>query len=222
VLSKGHSVEALYAVLSAAGFIEDSVLNTYGEFNSILEGHPSNKIPGIEVNSGSLGHGLSIGIGMAIASKMDNNPFRVFVLMGDGEQAEGSIYEAAISAGHYKLSNLVAIIDRNGLQISGKTEDVMALEPLRERWESFGWQVSEMKGNDIESIVSTFDMLDYTINKPKLIIANTTKGSGISFMEKNAKWHHGTPNEEQYIEAINEINARIENLNTQVFEYEQD
>ena len=215
ILSKGHSVEALYSVLSAAGFIEDEILNTYGKYNSILEGHPSIKIPGIEVNTGSLGHGLSVGIGMAIASKMENSLFRVFVLMGDGEQGEGSIYEAAIAASHYKLDNMVAIIDRNGLQISGKTEDVMTLEPLRERWESFGWQVFDMKGNDIKDIINIFDNLNFTNKKPKLIIAHTTKGFGISFMENIAKWHHGTPNEEQYTVAIDEINARIDNLNKQ-------
>ena len=215
ILSKGHSVEALYSVLAAAGFIDNKILDTYGEFNSVLEGHPSIKIPGIEINSGSLGHGLSVGVGMALASKMDKKQFRAFVLMGDGEQGEGSIYEAAISASHYKLDNLVAIIDRNGLQISGKTEQVMSLEPLRERWEAFGWQVYDMKGNSLKDIVNTFDNLDYKNNKPKLIIAHTTKGFGISFMEKIPKWHHGTPNEEQYAEAIEQINSRIEKLEKQ-------
>jgi transketolase len=212
ILSKGHSVETLYAVLSAAGFIDNKILDTYGKFNSILEGHPSNKIPGIEVNSGSLGHGLSVGAGMAMASKMDDIFYRVFVLMGDGEQGEGSIYEAAIAASHYKLDNLVAIIDRNNLQISGNTENVMSLEPLQKRWEAFGWQVLEMQGNDIEDIMKTFAGIDYSNKKPKLIIANTTKGNGISYMENLAKWHHGTPNEEQYSQAIHEINERIEHL----------
>lgn len=213
ILSKGHSVEALYSVLEAAGFIEDEVLNTYGHLNSILAGHPTRKVPGIELNSGALGHGLSVGVGMSIAAKMDKKPFHTYVLMGDGEQGEGSIYEAAMAASHYKLDNLVAIIDRNKLQISGKTEDIMALEPMRERWEAFGWKVLDAEGNDMESLVDVFKSIDYGNGKPTLIIAHTTKGCGVSFMEKVPKWHHGLPSEIQYAEAITEINERIKKLN---------
>lgn len=212
ILSKGHSVETLYSVLAAAGFIENSVLDTYGRFNSILAGHPTRKVPGVELNSGALGHGLSVGVGMAMAAKMDKKSYRTYVLMGDGEQGEGSIYEAAIAASHYHLNNLVAIIDRNQLQISGKTEEVMTLEPMRQRWEAFGWEVFDIDGNSMEAVVGAFDALDYSSAKPKMIIAHTTKGCGISFMEEIAKWHHGAPNEEQYAEAIGEINKRIENL----------
>ena len=212
ILSKGHSVEALYATLAAKGFIEQSLLDTYGQFNSKLAGHPTKKTPGVELNSGALGHGLSVGVGMAIGAKMSKSTFRTFVLMGDGEQGEGSIYEAAMSASHYKLGNLVAIIDRNTLQISGKTEKVMALEPMRERWEAFGWEVFEVKGNDIEDIVNTFGVLNYLNEKPKLIISHTTKGNGISFMENVAKWHHGVPAEQQYKDAICEIEERIKKL----------
>ncbi len=212
ILSKGHSVEALYAVLAAKGFIPQSLLDTYGQFNSKLAGHPTKKTPGVELNSGALGHGLSVGVGMAIGAKMSKSTFRTFVLMGDGEQGEGSIYEAAMSASHYKLDNLVAIIDRNTLQISGKTETVMALEPMRERWEAFGWEVFEVKGNDIEDIVNTFGVLNYSTEKPKLIISHTTKGNGISFMENGAKWHHGVPAEQQYKDAICEIEERIKKL----------
>jgi transketolase len=212
ILSKGHSVEALYATLAAKGFIEQSLLDTYGQFNSKLAGHPTKKTPGVELNSGALGHGLSVGVGMAIGAKMSKSTFRTFVLMGDGEQGEGSIYEAAMSASHYKLGNLVAIIDRNTLQISGKTEKVMALEPMRERWEAFGWEVFEVKGNDIEDIVNTFGVLNYLNEKPKLIISHTTKGNGISFMENGAKWHHGVPAEQQYKDAICEIEERIKKL----------
>lgn len=212
ILSKGHSVEALYAVLSAKGFIDDKVLDTYGHFNSVLAGHPTKKISGVELNSGALGHGLSVGVGMAIGAKMDQKSFRTFVLMGDGEQGEGSIYEAAMSASHHKLGNLVAIIDRNELQISGKTEDVMSLEPMRGRWEAFGWEVFDVDGNDIKSLVDTFENFDHHNGKPKLIIAHTTKGCGISFMEKVAKWHHGVPNDEQYKEALAEIDERIKSL----------
>lgn len=213
ILSKGHSVETYYCVLAAAGFIDDALLDTYGEFNSKLAGHPTVKISGIELNSGALGHGLSVSVGMAIAAKMDKKTYKTYVLMGDGEQGEGSIYEAAMSASNYKLDNLVAIIDRNHLQISGDTEDVMSLEPMRERWEAFGWEVLEVEGNNISKIVDTFDNLNYTNNKPKLIISRTTKGCGVSFMENLVKWHHGVPNEEQYAEAIAEIEKRIDSIN---------
>jgi transketolase len=212
ILSKGHSVEALYAVLAAKGFIDDSLLDTYGHFNSELAGHPTKKTTGVELNSGALGHGLSVGVGMAIGAKMSKKAFRTFVLMGDGEQGEGSVYEAAMSASHYRLGNLVAIIDRNTLQISGKTEKVMSLEPMRERWEAFGWEVVDVAGNDIADLVRVFDALDYAGDKPKLLIAHTTKGNGVSFMENGAKWHHGVPAEEQYMKAIREIEERIEGM----------
>ncbi len=218
ILSKGHSVETLYSVLAAAGFIDDEILNSYGHFGSKLAGHPTNKIPGVELNSGALGHGLSVGVGLAIAAKMDRKLYHTFVLMGDGEQDEGSIYEAAMAASHYRLNNLVAIIDRNELQISGKTEDVMSLEPMRQRWEAFGWEVCDIDGNHMEAIVDAFESLDYTNAKPKLIIAHTTKGCGISFMEKIAKWHHGAPTEDQFVEAIAEIDERINSLNEQLNE----
>ncbi|MEI8271694.1 MAG: transketolase [Paludibacter sp.] len=214
ILSKGHSVEALYAVLASAGFIDKELLKTYGQFNSKLAGHPTNKIPGVELNSGALGHGLSVGVGLAIAAKMDEKPYKTYILMGDGEQGEGSIYEAAMSASHYKLDNLVAVIDRNKLQISGKTEDVMSLEPMRERWEAFGWEVIDIDGNNMQEIVETFENMDHHNAKPKLLISHTIKGCGVSYMEKVAKWHHGVPTEEQYTEAIAEIDERIKNLKT--------
>jgi transketolase len=222
ILSKGHSVETLYAVLVAAGFFDEETLSTYSHFNSILAGHPTKKVPGIELNSGALGHGLSVGVGMAIAAKMDHKQYRTFVLMGDGELGEGSVYEAAMAASHYKLDNLVAIIDRNMLQISGKTEDIMSLEPLKERWESFGWEISEVDGNNMEAVVKSFRSLNHSNSIPKLIIAHTTKGCGISFMEKIAKWHHGIPNKEQFNEAIAEINDRINNLNDLHYERKRD
>lgn len=209
ILSKGHSVEAYYAVLEHAGFITKELTDSYGSFNSLLAGHPTKKTPGVELNSGALGHGLSYGVGLALAAKMDKKNYTTYVLMGDGEQGEGSIYEAAMSAGHYELDNLVAIIDRNTLQISGKTEKVMSLEPMRERWEAFGWEVFDVDGNDIKSLIETIENFDKQNKKPKMIIAHTTKGCGISFMEKVAKWHHGVPNDEQYAEAIAEIEERI-------------
>lgn len=213
ILSKGHSVEAYYAVLEHAGFITKELTDSYGSFNSLLAGHPTKKTPGVELNSGALGHGLSYGVGLALAAKMDKRSYTTYVLMGDGEQGEGSIYEAAMSAGHYELDNLVAIIDRNTLQISGKTEKVMSLEPMRERWEAFGWEVFDVDGNDIKSLIETIENFDKQNKKPKMIIAHTTKGCGISFMEKVAKWHHGVPNDEQYAEAIAEIEERIKLIN---------
>jgi transketolase len=212
ILSKGHCVESLYTVLESRGFIKPELVNTLGRFGSVLSGHPTIEVPGIEVCSGALGHGLSIGVGMAIAAKMDNRPYRTFVLMGDGEQGEGSIYEAAMAGNQYKLDNLVAIIDRNHLQISGNTEDVMALDSIRERWSAFGWDVKEMNGDDMESILDTFGGIDYANRKPHLIVSQTTKGKGVSYMENVASWHHGMPDEEQYQQAMAEISARIEVL----------
>ena len=224
VLSKGHCVEALYVTLEAKGFLAPEVLDTLGKYGSILSGHPTIEVPGIEVNSGALGHGLSIGVGMAIAEKMNRNAYlantpttptptyRTYVLMGDGEQGEGSIYEAAMAGNKYQLDNLVAIIDRNHLQISGDTEDVMPIDSIKERWSAFGWDVISMNGDSMEDIVKTFDAIDYTNKKPHLLISNTTKGKGVSFMEGIAKWHHGVLNEEQCKAAVAEISERIKKL----------
>lgn len=212
ILSKGHCVESLYVVLESKGFLKPEVLDTLGQFDSILSGHPTIDVEGIEVNSGALGHGLSIGVGMAIAAKMNKESWRTFVLMGDGEQGEGSIYEAAMAGNQYKLDNLVAIIDRNHLQISGNTEDVMAINDITARWGAFGWDVVTMNGDDMQSIVDTFANIDYTNGKPHLIISETTKGKGVSFMENIASWHHGVPTEEQYLQAVKEIEERIATL----------
>lgn len=216
VLSKGHCVEALYVTLEAKGFLKPEVLDTLGQFGSILSGHPTIEVPGIEVNSGALGHGLSIGIGMALAAKMDKKDYHTYVLMGDGEQGEGSIYEAAMAAHKYQLDNLVAVIDRNHLQISGNTEDVMPIDSIRERWTAFGWEVISMNGDDMEDIVGTFDAIDYHNQKPHLIISNTTKGRGVSFMEGIAKWHHGVLNEQQCLDAVKEIEDRIRRIETSI------
>ena len=225
VLSKGHCVEALYVTLEAKGFLKPEVLDSLGQFGSILSGHPTIEVPGIEVNSGALGHGLSIGVGMALAAKMNAgqyqttstqhpspNTYKTYVLMGDGEQGEGSIYEAAMAANKYQLDNLVAIIDRNHLQISGNTEDVMPIDSIKERWTAFGWDVVSMNGDEMTDIIKTFDAIDYQNGKPHLIISETTKGKGVSFMEGIAKWHHGVLNEEQCKEAVKEIEKRIEEL----------
>lgn len=214
VLSKGHCVEALYVTLEAKGYIKQGVLDTLGKYGSVLSGHPTIEVPGIEVNTGALGHGLPIGVGMAIAAKMDGKAYKTYVLMGDGEQGEGSIYEAAMAANQYKLDNLVAMIDRNHLQISGDTEDVMSLEDIRGRWTAFGWDVTEMNGDDMQSILSTLHAIDFTNRHPHLIVSHTTKGKGVSFMENVASWHHGVPDDRQYAQAIQEIDERIKQLIT--------
>ena len=210
VLSKGHCAEALYCVLCDKGFISQEELDNYGKDFSHLGGHPDVTIPGVEINTGALGHGLSAGVGMALAAKMKKESFKTYVVMGDGEQAEGSIYEAAMAANKYHLDNLVAIIDRNCLQITGPTEDVMPLEDIRERWTAFGWEVKEMNGDDIADIVSTLESIDFQNGRPHLLISKTTKGLGVSFTENVAKWHHGVPNEDQYEQAVREINKRIQ------------
>lgn len=212
VLSKGHCAEALYCVLNDKGFIPQSELDDYGKNYAHLGGHPDVTIPGVEINSGALGHGLSVGVGMALAAKMDKKAYHTFVVMGDGEQAEGSIYEAAMAGHKYHLDNLVAFIDRNHLQISGNTEDVMPLESIRERWTAFGWDVIEMNGDSVDDIVSKIDSIDFCNGKPHMVVSNTTKGFGVSYMENVAKWHHGVPTEEQYNEAVKEIEERIKNI----------
>ena len=213
IMSKGHCVEALYCVLEAKGFITKELVDTYGEYMSVLAGHPTVEVPGIEFNSGALGHGLSLGVGCAIAAKMDGKGYRTFVLMGDGEQGEGSIYEAAMAGSNYGLDNLVAMIDRNGLQISDTTENVMRLESIDERWRAFGWDVVDVDGNDMGAIVNCLEGIDYANGKPHMVVLHTTKGYHVSFMENVLKWHHGVPTEEQYNEAMAEITRRIEELN---------
>ena len=209
ILSKGHSVEALYAVLADKGFFPKELLKTYSQFGSDFIGHPNNKIPGIEMNSGSLGHGLSVGVGMAIAEKRDGSPARVYVVMGDGELAEGSVWEAAMAASHYGLDNLTAIVDRNGLQISGSTEQVMAQESQRERWSAFGWHVLETNGNDVAEISAKLAEAAGFRGKPCVIIAHTVKGYGVSFMENRAEWHHKVPDREQYETAMAQLDRKL-------------
>lgn len=209
VLSKGHIAEALYCILADKGFFEKEKLKTYCQYDSTLIGHPNNKNLGVEVNTGSLGHGLPVAVGMSIAGKLDSKKYKVFTLMGDGELAEGSVWEGAMAAGHYKLDNLVGIIDRNKLQISGSTEEVMKLNDLQKKWESFGWEVAQVNGNDINELVNIFNSLPLKNDKPTMIIANTIKGKGISFMENNKKWHHGVPTEEEYKQGVEELKGEI-------------
>lgn len=214
VLSKGHSVEPYLVALARRGFFPTEELSTFYRFGSRLIGHPNNKVPGVEMNTGALGHGLSIAVGMAIGLKKSKRKNRVFALMGDGELAEGSIWEAAMAASHYRLDNLIAIIDRNHLQISGSTEDVMTLEPLKDRWESFGWQVREIDGNDMQQIVQTLESAPFASERPSLVIAHTIKGKGVSAMENIAGWHHGVPDKALYEAAMavfNQLHKEADN-----------
>ena len=209
IQSKGHSVEALYTVLADKGFYPESELDTLNRFQSHFVGHPTRKVYGIEHNTGALGHGLSVSVGIALGMKQNHIKHAVYTLLGDGELAEGSSWEALMAASHYKLDNLVIIVDRNTLQITGGTEDVMGLEPLVERFASFGCAVRSCNGNDVEELVTTLNELPYESNKPNVIIARTTKGKGISFMENTVKWHHKVPNDHDYQAALKEL-AQLE------------
>jgi len=200
VMSKGHSVEAYYATLARKGFFDiHEVISQFSKFGTKFIGHPNNKLPGIEMNSGSLGHGLPVCVGMAVAGKMNHQNYRVYTVMGDGELAEGSVWEGAMAASHYKLDNLCAIVDRNRLQISGGTEEVMAQDDLHERFRSFGWNVIDVEdGNNIEQLKKAFESAKEVKEKPTVLIANTIKGKGSKVMENQASWHHKVPSPEEY------------------------
>ena len=211
VLSKGHSVEAYYSVLAAKGFFPNGeLLEKYSQFGSPFIGHPNNRLPGIEMNSGSLGHGLPVCVGIAKACKMDARPSRVYAVMGDGELAEGSVWEGAMAASHFRLDNLCATVDRNRLQISGSTEDVMHHENLAERFRAFGWNVISAEGNNVDALCAAYETAKTVKGKPTAVIANTTKGCGVSFMENQAGWHHRVPTEEEYRQAMDELNREEE------------
>lgn len=207
ILSKGHAAPALYAVLAECGYFDKKELLRLREINSILQGHPANTLtPGVEVSTGSLGQGLSFAVGVALAGKLDKKDYRVYVLIGDGEAEEGQIWEAAASASHYRLDNLIAMLDRNRLQIDGTTEEIYGLEPIVERWESFGWNVLEIDGHDMKQILDALDKAcSFKNGKPTMIIMNTIKGKGVSFMENNLKFHGIAPNEEEYKMAMKEL-----------------
>lgn len=205
ILSKGHSVEALYCILADKGYFPKSDLNNYCGFRSKFIGHPSRKISGVEMSSGSLGHGLPVSVGMALAGKMNSAPYRVYTVLGDGELAEGSVWEGVMAGAHYKLDNLTAFVDRNRLQISGSTEDVMAQGSQEDRWSSFGWHVLSVPGNDIRALDKAVEEAKKTKGVPTVIIANTTKGCGVSFMENKAVWHHKSLTDEEYAQAMREL-----------------
>lgn len=210
--SKGHAVEALYAVLADKGFFPWDELETVEKYGSHFIGHPTRDVPGIEQNTGALGHGLALAVGMALAAKKDGRANRIFTIMGDGELAEGSIWEASTSAAFYKLDNLVAIIDRNSLQISGRTEDVMAMEPLQDKFKAFGYAVRQVDGNDVPALVDLFSQLPFESGKPNLVLAHTTKGKGISFIEDKVPWHHKVPTETEFEIALRELGLAEKDL----------
>jgi len=212
VQSKGHSVEALFVVLADKGFYPESKLETLCKFKSHFIGHPTKKVPGIEQNTGALGHGLPICVGTAIAAKLDKKSYKVFTLLGDGELMEGSNWEAAMAASHYKLDNLVAILDYNQLQITGATKDVCNSDPIDSKFEAFGWAVRHVDGHDIKELREAFGQVPFEEGKPSFIIAHTNKGKGISYMENSIKWHHGVPNDEQYILGQDELDKQLESI----------
>ena len=199
VLSKGHSMGTYYAILCHRGFLDLSdVTARFSKFGSPYIGHPNNKLPGIEMNSGSLGHGLPVCVGMALSGKRSGKSYRVYTIMGDGELAEGSVWEGAMAAGHYQLDNLCAVVDRNKLQISGTTEEVMSHEPLGERFAAFGWNVIAVNGDSIAELDRAYTQAKEAKGKPTVIISNTTKGYGSPLMENKAGWHHHLPTAEEY------------------------
>ena len=213
ILSKGHSMEMYYAALAKRGFLDaDDVMQRYSRFGAPYIGHPNNKLPGIEMNSGSLGHGLPVAVGIAKGLQMDGKSNRVYVLMGDGELAEGSVWEGAMAASHYKLDNLTAIVDRNRLQISGPTEEVMHHDDLAARFAAFGWKAIVTEGNDIDTVLKAFEEAKSVTGQPAVIIAETTKGKGVSFIENKAGWHHRVPSAEEYELAKKELADRIAEL----------
>lgn len=214
IQSKGHSVEALYVVLADKGFISQDALHTGGRFGSHMIGHPTRKVRGVEHNTGGLGHGLGVSVGLALASRLDGRRSRVYCLLGDGELAEGANWEAAMCAAHYRLDNLVAIVDRNHLQIAGCTEDVIRLEPLAEKWKAFGWTVREAPGHDLRRLAVTIGG-EPEGSRPTVVIADTVKGKGISFIEGQAGWHHHVPTPEECAQAMAELESQREQIDGQ-------
>jgi transketolase len=210
IQSKGHSVEALYVVLADRGFFPESDLETVCKYGSHYVGHPTRKVNGIEQNTGALGHGLAISVGIALGAKKDRDTYRVFTLLGDGELIEGSNWEAAFSAAHYHLDNLTAIIDHNTLQITGRTKDVLNNEPLEDKFQAFGWQSRTVDGHSVAELTEVLQAVPFERGKPNLVIANTIKGRGVSFMEDVVKWHHGVPDDEQYALAMQELDERLD------------
>jgi len=209
VLSKGHGCLALYSALAQRGFFPESEMSSFDQIGSILQGHPDMlKTPGVDISSGCLGQGLSVGIGMALGGRLDRADYRVYVILGDGELQSGQIWEAAMTASAYHLDKLIAILDRNRLQMDGFTEEMVPIEPIRERWISFGWRIMEIDGHKIEAIVKALNWAAKPNDKPTLIIAETVKGKGVSFMELDNKWHGKAPKKEELEKALAEIEEK--------------
>lgn len=206
ILSKGHASPAIYSVLANRGFFPVEDLRTFRKTDSYLQGHPDlNKVPGVDMTSGSLGQGLSVANGMALAGKLDNKNYYVYVVMGDGEIAEGQIWEAAMSSAHYKLNNVIAFVDFNGLQIDGNVTDVMNVTPIKEKFDAFGWNTLEIDGHNFNEIQNAIACAKECKDKPTVIVAHTVKGKGVSFMENDYGWHGKAPNDEEYTKAMEEL-----------------
>ena len=205
IVSKGHISPGVYVTLANAGYFPKEELKTFRKFGSRLQGHVHTKVPGVEFNTGSLGHGLSVANGIAVGAKMLKKDFRTYCLLGDGEIQEGSVWEAAMSASHHKLDNLCAIVDYNNVQENGPTNQIKNLEPLANKWQSFGWHAQEVDGHDFTQLIAAFDKFDTVKNKPFVILAHTVKGKGISFMEGQAAWHGKAPNADQLKQALAEL-----------------
>ncbi|MGN0581655.1 MAG: transketolase [Oscillospiraceae bacterium] len=213
ILSKGHTAPALYSVLAEKGFFPKEELKSLRHIGALLQGHPCIHIPGVDMSSGSLGQGISVACGMALAGKIDNADYKVYTILGDGEIEEGQVWEAAMFAAHYKLDNLLAIVDNNGLQIDGKITEVCSPEPITDKFAAFGWHVITMDAHDFDSIEKAFDEAEKISGKPVVIVQKSIKGKGVSFMEDKCSWHGTAPNKEQYDQAMAELNARIDELN---------
>lgn len=206
VLSKGHAAPVLYSALARRGFFDVEELKKLRKLGSILQGHPNmNEVPGVDMSTGSLGQGISAAVGMALAGKIDKKDYRVFTLLGDGELEEGQVWEAAMSAAHYKLDNLIAFIDYNGLQIDGPIQEVMSAEPIADKFRAFRWNVAEVDGHNIEQLINAIEEAKTVKEKPTVIVCKTVKGKGVSFMENEAGWHGNAPNAEQCKKALDEL-----------------
>ncbi len=209
VLSKGHTAPALYSTLAQRGFFPEEELKSLRHIGAMLQGHPCIHIPGVDMSSGSLGQGISAACGMALSAKVSSDTYKVYTILGDGEIEEGQVWEAAMFAAHYKLDNLVAIVDNNGLQIDGKIEDVMSPYPIVDKFKAFGWHVIEMDAHDFDSIEAAFNEAESVSGQPVAIIQKSVKGKGVSFMENNVSWHGSAPNDEQYEQAMGELKTAL-------------
>ena len=212
VLSKGHTAPALYAALAEKGFFSKEEIKSLRHIGALLQGHPCINIPGVDMSSGSLGQGISAACGMALSGKLTSDTYKVYTVLGDGEIQEGQVWEAAMFASHYKLDNLVAVVDNNGLQIDGKVEAVMSIYPIADKFEAFGWHAISADAHDFDSLEKAFDEAESIANQPVVIILKSVKGKGVSFMENNVSWHGSAPNKEQYDQAVAELTAQLKEL----------